>query len=78
VKFLELKKQIQQKVGLELDQFRVSRENLKVKLELKNMTATLEECRLMDGTKLVIERGAPLKEGEHKVIYCQIFTFARL
>lgn len=34
---------------------------------MKNESESLEDNRLMDGSKLLVEKGRPLKEGETKV-----------
>jgi hypothetical protein len=37
------------------------------KVEVKNESESLEDNRLMDGSKLFVEKGRPLKEGETKI-----------
>jgi len=62
-----LKRMIQEVINLPLDEFKVSRGSFSWKFELKNESETLEDCRLMDGSKLIVEKGKPMKEGETKI-----------
>jgi hypothetical protein len=64
---LELKQALQPIIKLDLDNFKLSRGTPTWKTELKNDSETLEEHRLMDGSRIFIEKGKPMKEGETKV-----------
>jgi len=65
--FGDLKRMIQQVINVPFEEFKVSRGNISWKFELKNESETLEDCRLIDGSKLIVEKGKPMKEGETKL-----------
>lgn len=60
---------IQPIVKLPLDEFKISRGNIHYRVELKNENETIEDCRLTDGSKLFLEKGKPMKEGETKIAF---------
>jgi len=65
--FKELKELLAPVVGITVDEFKVSRGMGHWRVEVKNESESLEENRLTDGAKLLIEKGRPLKEGETKM-----------
>jgi hypothetical protein len=65
--FKELKALMAPVVGLSVDEFKVSRGMGHWRVEVKNESESLEDNRLMDGSKLLVEKGSPLREGETKI-----------
>lgn len=62
--FGEFKKRVSSMISIPVDEFRVSRGTMNWKIEVKNEKETLEECKISEYSKLIIEKGKPLKEGE--------------
>jgi ubiquitin C-terminal hydrolase len=60
----ELKQQIIPLVQLTVDEFKVLKGSKVYRTELRNERETLRECNLVDGMKIVIEKGKPLRRGE--------------
>lgn len=60
----ELKQQIIPLVQLTVDEFKVLKGSKVYRTELRNERDTLRECNLVDGMKIVIEKGKPLRRGE--------------
>eukprot|EP01130_Rhizamoeba_saxonica_P016185 TRINITY_DN7432_c0_g1_i1.p1 TRINITY_DN7432_c0_g1~~TRINITY_DN7432_c0_g1_i1.p1 ORF type:complete len:1286 (-),score=382.09 TRINITY_DN7432_c0_g1_i1:31-3888(-) len=61
---LELKEKITEKIDLEIDQFKVMKGSINYKVELRNEEQTLQQYNLLDGARLYIEKGSPLRSGE--------------
>jgi len=65
ITLLELKQIIEKAVNLSIDEFKLFRViNESYKSELRNEEEKLTECFMYNNTKLAVERGKPLRQGE--------------
>ena len=67
VKLSELRAMIADKLHLSIDDFKISRGSYSWKQELINDQQTLEDNNISDSSKIYVEKGKPMKEGEVKI-----------
>jgi len=63
----EFKELIQSKIGLPIDQFKVSRGYTTWKTELRNEDESMDDHKIFENSKVFIEKGQPMKEGQLKL-----------